>query len=667
MSTQDKILNIRPDPPDFRDRIYNPILRPLESEINPRPFEDPAITARVRHQGKTSACTGFALAAMVEMLAHKRWQENKYQGEGPGEYSQFMLYYFARLYDEFGDDDEDAGSTARAAMKAWHKHGACKVDLWPSIEKKPSTADEPWVSDGFKTPLGAYYRVDHESIADMHAAINETGAVYVTAVVHEGWDKPDDKGKIHNIRGARIIGGHAFLIVGYDERGFWIQNSWGKEWGLNGLAHLDYTDWREHGMDAWIGQLGVYITSHLDSLGQGLQIKNALDARREMRKAEKARSGRNGIGSEIKVDTILASSRAMISANPAVRAQQINPYIVNLANNGLLSDKGSFRTSKQDLKDLANFYLDAAIKDWKLKDDDPINVALYAHGGLVPESAAGDAAATWIPALYASKIFPVFFMWETGLIDTLSNIFRDLADFDRAAGTSALGKLFGHLQDFKDDRLEGLVAPAGTPIWDEMKENAGLATTNSNGGLRLLAKEMEGLQPSILKRLRFHLIAHSAGAVFHAHLLPALLGKGIKVEGIYFMAPACRFDLFNEKIMPEYIQGKIAKYVQFHLSDPVEQADNCLHIYHRSLLYLVSNAFERLLGRPILGMEKFVNSAKLPQNNPNKAKVTMWDFITAPTNPLLNSPANNSVSTSHGGFDNDEFTIRAIIERIKRQ
>jgi hypothetical protein len=428
---------------------------------------------------------------------------------------------------------------------------------------------------------------------------------------------------------------------------------------------MDYTDWREHGMDAWIGQVGIYITSHLDSLGQGLQLKNAMDARKELRKAEKARSGSSGADGK-KTDVLIASSRAMISANPAVRAQQINPYIVNIANNGVLSDKGSFRTTKQDLKDLANFYLDAAIKDWKLKDDDPIDVGLYAHGGLVAESSAGDTAATWIPALYSAKIFPVFFMWETGLIDTISNIFRDLGGFDRVAGPGILEKIFGPLEDFKDDRLEGLVAPAGTPIWDEMKENAERATTNSNGGLRLLAKEMEGLQPALQKRLRFHLIGHSAGAIFHGYLLPALMDSGLKVDGLYFMAPACRIDLFNQNILPHFQKGRIAKYAQFHLSDPVERADNCLRIYQRSLLYLVSNAFERMHGRPILGMEKFVEEAKL-EVNPNPSKVAMWDFITAPTIPLPGSPANRSVSTSHGGFDNDEFTIRAIIERIKRQ
>jgi len=74
MANTPRILNMRPDPPDLRDRLYNPILRALEPEFNARPFDHPAWSARVKDQGKTSACTGFALAAMVESLAFKCWE-----------------------------------------------------------------------------------------------------------------------------------------------------------------------------------------------------------------------------------------------------------------------------------------------------------------------------------------------------------------------------------------------------------------------------------------------------------------------------------------------------------------------------------------------------------------------------------------------------------------
>ncbi|MBO0722113.1 MAG: C1 family peptidase, partial [Blastocatellia bacterium] len=445
---------MRPDPPDLRDRLYNPILRVLEPEFNVHPYDDPG---RVKDQGATSACTGFALAAMVEMLTFKRWEAHQQQGEHPTAVSPFMLYYFARRYDELRGSSPADGSTARNAMKAWHKHGVCSLDFWPAMDlpllaprlkrkKKPNSDNtnhkENWISNAFRTPLGAYYRVDHLSIADLHAALSETGIVYVTARIHEGWRAPLPDGRILNQR-ADFLGGHAFLLVGYDTHGFWIQNSWGRHWGRNGFAHLTYTDWLENGMDAWIGQLGVYITSHMDSLGQGLRIERAIEARRAARSSD-----------------TLGYTQAMLSSNAEVRAQQISPYIVNLEKNGKLADHGKFRTSPDDLHEMAQHYLPNALADWNLTADDPIDIALYAHGGLVDEDSAAETAAQWIPLLYAGKVFPVFFMWETGLLQTIKNVLNE------ALGLSLAGEgLKDRMLDFVDDRLEGLIAPASTPIW----------------------------------------------------------------------------------------------------------------------------------------------------------------------------------------------------------
>jgi hypothetical protein len=656
MADTPRILNMRPDPPDMRDRLYNPILRALEPEFNARPFDHPAWHARVKDQGATSACTGYALAAMVETLNFKCWEAHQRQGEQPGAVSPFMLYYFARRYDELRSSDPEDGSTARGAMKSWHKHGVCRLDLWPGMDlpllaparralkwKQTTKPGENWVSDAFRTPLGAYYRVDHLSIADLHAALSEIGVVYVTGQIHEGWLSPRPDGRILNQRSAASLGGHAFLLVGYDTHGFWIQNSWGRKWARNGFAHLTYTDWLENGMDAWIGQLGVYVTSHMDSLGQGLKIERAIEARRAARSSDH-----------------MGFAQAMLSSNGAVRAQQISPYIVNLGNNGMLSDHGKFRTSKDDLRDMALHYFPNALSDWKLKEDDPIDIALYAHGGLVSEDEAAETAAQWIPALYASKVFPIFFMWETALLHTIENILNEALAFTQAAA----GGFKDRLLDFVDDRLEGLIAPASTPIWEEIKENAWQATTNPNGGMRLLAKELNALPQSLTRRMRFHLIGHSAGAVFHAHLLPELLRASLTVRGIYFMAPACRVDLFRQNVLPAYEAGKVQSYTQFHLSDQVEQDDNCASLYNRSVLYLVSNACERKPRTPILGMEKFVhliNPAKPPSG-----KVKGWDFISAPTatDAALTVRCR---ATSHTAFDNDPDTKRAILERIKRQ
>lgn len=111
------------------------------------------------------------------------------------------------------------------------------------------------------TPGGAYYRVMHRNIRDMHAAIAETGILYTTLMVHEGWDRPGPEttkltyvlsGNLLHLelpiiaRKGRADGGHAVAVVGYTRDGFVIQNSWGESWGNGGFALLPYEDWMLH-------------------------------------------------------------------------------------------------------------------------------------------------------------------------------------------------------------------------------------------------------------------------------------------------------------------------------------------------------------------------------------------------------------------------------------
>jgi hypothetical protein len=230
--------------------------------------------------------------------------------------------------------------------------------------------------------------------------------------------------------------------------------------------------------------------------------------------------------------------------------------------------------------------------------------------------------------------------------------------FNRAAGG-----VLDSLTDWWDERLETLASAPGTLEWDEMKKNAEAISTNPSGALQLLYSELlQSEYDSLRSRLRLHLIGHSAGAILHAYLLPALIGAGLKVDGIYFMAPACRIELFSQKILPYYRSGKVNAYAEFHLTDPAERQDNCATIYRRSLLYLVSNAFEHQRGMPILGMEEFFSV--LPQRTdapPVPGQV--WDWIASPSG--TNAPVQNrSNSVSHGGFSSDSDTQQAILSRI---
>jgi hypothetical protein len=87
-----------------------------------------------------------------------------------------------------------------------------------------------------------------------------------------------------------------------------------------------------------------------------------------------------------------------------------------------------------------------------------------------------------------------------------------------------------------------------------------------------------------------------------------------------------------------------------HLTDSAEQKDpTCKQIlgYSRSLLYLVSESFEKGVRTPILGMEKYI------------------DALAPPRTETFLAPGSATASTTHGDFDNDAQTMLSVIGKIR--
>ncbi|HEU4393973.1 MAG TPA: C1 family peptidase, partial [Planctomycetota bacterium] len=236
-------LDARPDTLDFRDLMYTPTLAEVPLRIPLAGYRKVGVP--VLDQGKEGACTGFGLATVVHYLLRTRKVDRDAVAVSPR-----MLYEMARRYDEWPGEDYE-GSSARGAMKGWHKHGVCSEKAWPYDPAAPDDALTGERScDAAARPLGAYFRVNHRDLVAMHTALAEVGVLYATASVHEGWWDPPADGLIPLSK--KLTGGHAFAIVGYDESGLWIQNSWGPRWGKQGFGRVSYDDWMRNGSDVWV-------------------------------------------------------------------------------------------------------------------------------------------------------------------------------------------------------------------------------------------------------------------------------------------------------------------------------------------------------------------------------------------------------------------------------
>src|SRR5204863_1947703 len=111
-------------------------------------------------------------------------------------------YEMARRYDDWPGEGYE-GSSARGAIKGWVAHGVCDVKNWADTDFGTEHLTTDVAADALGTPGGAYYRVSHDRVRDMHAAIQETGVIYATLMVHEGWADPSGKAVPVKADGAR--------------------------------------------------------------------------------------------------------------------------------------------------------------------------------------------------------------------------------------------------------------------------------------------------------------------------------------------------------------------------------------------------------------------------------------------------------------------------------
>ncbi|MEO1112971.1 MAG: C1 family peptidase, partial [Pseudomonadota bacterium] len=343
-----RILNVPRDATDLRDRMYEPSLLGLKLSMDP---PDPELSP-IRDQGGEGSCTGFALSSAITFLNRLRHARLSSPVEAPLA-SARMLYEMAKLNDEWPGEDYE-GSSIRAALKGFFNNGVCSEDLAPYREGERNWyLNKHQAEDARKVGLGAYFRL-RPQIIDYHAALNEAGVIYASAMVHRGWQRP----RRGDIAPSNVTeGGHAFIIVGYDDKGFLIQNSWGEQWGgfggRPGIARWRYEDWSANIMDAWVLRLNVPTPDSFD-----LTVQSPEDA------------GRSLLGSP---------------TTKAPRHEEIVGHIIHL-DDGNLVETGKYPTPVASLQETANFLADedaTAGRDYK-------HLLFYAHGGLNDQNASAN-------------------------------------------------------------------------------------------------------------------------------------------------------------------------------------------------------------------------------------------------------------------------------------
>lgn len=601
-----RVLNARPDTIDFRDKMFEPTLCEVPTEISLADYLNHDIP--ILDQGQEGACTGFGLATVIHFLLKTRKTISTTDQISPR-----MLYEMAKKYDEWAGEDY-VGSSARGAIKGWHKHGVCLHSLWPYDPANPDkNLTAARVENAANFPLGAYYRVNHKDFSALHCALAEVGILFATSRVHDGWFHPDVTTGEISYEGQDIAGAHAFAIVGYNENGFWIQNSWGTKWGKNGFALVSYDDWAANATDVWVARLGAPVR---------LQSPNS----------------------------IAKTYSVATTATDLLPFKELRPHIISLGNNGLLKTTGTYGNRPEDVERIFTEYIPEVTKTWK-----KVRIAFYAHGGLVGEESVLQVLSDYRQTLIAKEIYPVFFVWHSDLWSTIKALLQDA--FRQRQPEERVSSVFDFLLDRIDDMLEPLARGPGKLAWGEMKQNARLAS-QVGGGANLALNYLESYLGNN-DSAGIHVIGHSAGSIFLAPFIAEIKKRQqFKIKSCTLWAPACLTTDFFDAYLPSIQDETIDKFNLFTLTDRAEQDDNCGKIYNKSLLYLVSNAFEETpRNTSILGMEKFIaGTPELRELTENRI-----DWIKSPNaDPVPNA----STARHHGDFDNDLPCFNSTVARI---
>lgn len=157
---------------------------------------------KVINQGERSICVPCTMSAYLN------WRENLKDGVTKDNHISLDEIYDSRT--NYGE-----GMTYKAAFKFLRTEGV--------------------KSDNGKLKIGSYGKIIDALTLKYALVMNGPcfGALPVYNTYYDFWNK---------YSGDKLMGYHAISIVGYDEEGFFIRNSWGTSFGDKGYTHIKNKD-----------------------------------------------------------------------------------------------------------------------------------------------------------------------------------------------------------------------------------------------------------------------------------------------------------------------------------------------------------------------------------------------------------------------------------------
>jgi Papain family cysteine protease len=213
----------------------------------------------VRDQGQIGSCTAFCGAEVDEILYF-------YKNSGwPPVLSPAFIYYCERVLLMKQKITSDPGANMVNIPQALQKYGACLESsyAYPSSTKSTAYKTAPTAAN---LTEGLTYRIGQATINYAMITSGDTAAVKTVlrsnvpvmlgfnvydVAAYTIFENLNTTNYTYNplkadgtlVTGAKLLGGHAVPIIGYDDtkKAFLVQNSWGTAWGNHGFFYLPYS------------------------------------------------------------------------------------------------------------------------------------------------------------------------------------------------------------------------------------------------------------------------------------------------------------------------------------------------------------------------------------------------------------------------------------------
>lgn len=188
-------------------------------------------------QGNFGSCTGNAAAGAIQYAQRK-------QGLVDFTPSRMWLYMQGRILE--GDVNQDNGAQIRDVITAFAKLGAPPETEWPyDAAHFAATPPAQDYTNALLDRALQYQRLNGTNLTQLKTCLVAGHPFVFGFTVYDAFEDADvaSSGVLQMpLPGEGIVGGHAVLAVGYDDKSqrFTVRNSWGSAWGTNGYFTMPY-------------------------------------------------------------------------------------------------------------------------------------------------------------------------------------------------------------------------------------------------------------------------------------------------------------------------------------------------------------------------------------------------------------------------------------------